>query len=83
MYHVLKQLSCDYHIHTEYPDGASDFKRAVDIFRQAGLDVISITVHIFNENNSLGKLFRKVKFSVTEGDFNGYLHISISTVNLQ
>jgi len=41
-------LLCDFHIHTKYSDGSVELRRAIDIFGQAGFDVIAITDHIVN-----------------------------------
>jgi 3',5'-nucleoside bisphosphate phosphatase len=36
-------LLCDFHIHTTFSDGSVELRRTVDLFGQAGFDVIAIT----------------------------------------
>jgi len=66
-------LLCDFHIHTKYSDGSLELRRVVDIFGQAGFDVIAITDHVVNGDSFIGKLAWKFKFTVTEKNFNEYL----------
>ena len=70
-------LLCDFHIHTRYSDGSVGLRRTVDLFGQAGFDVIAITDHVVNGDNPLGKLANRFKFSVTEDSFSPYMsHIA-------
>jgi predicted metal-dependent phosphoesterase TrpH len=49
----------------------------VDLFGQAGFDVIAITDHVVNGDNPFGKLANRFKFSVTEDRFRPYMaHIA-------
>lgn len=66
-------LLCDFHIHTKYSDGSLDMRKVVDIFGQSGFDVISITDHVVNGDNSMGKFAHRFKFSVTARNFNQYI----------
>ncbi len=66
-------LLCDFHIHTKYSDGSVELRRAVDLFGQAGFDVIAITDHVVSGDNSFGKLANRFRFSVTEDNFNDYM----------
>jgi hypothetical protein len=45
----------------------------VDLFGQAGFDVIAVTDHVVSENNALGKLAHRFKFSIREDNFDQYL----------
>jgi len=47
--------------------------RTVDLFGQAGFDVISITDHVVNGDNSIGKLAHRFRFSVTGKNFDDYM----------
>ena len=49
-------LLCDFHIHTTYSDGSLDLEQTVDIFGQAGFDVIAVTDHVVNGDNPIGKV---------------------------
>jgi predicted metal-dependent phosphoesterase TrpH len=70
-------LLCDFHIHTRYSDGSVGLKRTVDLFGQAGFDVIAITDHVVNGDNTFGKLVNRFNFSVTDDRFKTYLsHIT-------
>jgi predicted metal-dependent phosphoesterase TrpH len=66
-------LLCDFHIHTRYSDGSVGLRRTVDLFGQAGFDVIAITDHVVNGDNAFGKLANRFKFSVTEDSFGPYM----------
>jgi predicted metal-dependent phosphoesterase TrpH len=66
-------LLCDFHIHTKYSDGSVELRRAVDLFGQAGFDVIAITDHVVSGDNSFGKLANRFRFSVTEDNFDDYI----------
>jgi hypothetical protein len=66
-------LLCDFHIHTTFSDGSVKLRRTIDLFGQAGFDVIAITDHVVNGDNSYGKLARKFKFSLREDTFGDYM----------
>lgn len=66
-------LLCDFHIHTKYSDGSVELRRVVDLYGQAGFDVIAITDHVVNGDNSLGKFAQRLKLSVTAKNFNEYI----------
>jgi predicted metal-dependent phosphoesterase TrpH len=66
-------LLCDFHIHTKYSDGSLELRKAIDIFGQAGFDAIAITDHVVNGDNSIGKLAKRLKLSITEKNFDEYM----------
>lgn len=66
-------LLCDFHIHTKYSDGSVELRKVVDLFGQAGFDVIAITDHVVNGDSLIGKLAHRFRFTVTEKNFNEYL----------
>lgn len=66
-------LLCDFHIHTNYSDGSLGLEQTVDIFGQAGFDVIAITDHVVNADNSIGKVSRALNLSITGATFGTYL----------
>ena len=66
-------MLCDFHIHTTYSDGAVRLGRAIDLYGQAGFDVIAITDHVVNGDNLLGKLAHRFRFSVTKDNFEDYM----------
>ena len=66
-------LLCDFHIHTKYSDGSVELRRTVDLFGQAGFDVIAITDHVVNGDNSFGKLAHRFRFSIKEDNFDEYM----------
>ena len=67
-------LLCDFHIHTKYSDGSVELRRTIDLFGQAGFDVIAITDHIVNEDNGIGKLTHRFGFSVRVDNFDEYIY---------
>lgn len=66
-------LLCDFHIHTTYSDGSVELRRAIDLFGQAGFDVIAVTDHVVNGDNPLGKLAHRFRYSVREDNFSKYM----------
>ena len=66
-------LLCDFHIHTTYSDGSVELRRTIDLFGQAGFDVIAITDHVVNGDNAFGKLAHRFKYSVTAQNFPVYM----------
>ncbi len=66
-------LLCDFHIHTKYSDGSVELRRTVDLYGQAGFDVIAITDHVVNGDNTIGRLARRFRFSVREDNFDEYI----------
>jgi 3',5'-nucleoside bisphosphate phosphatase len=66
-------LLCDFHIHTKYSDGSVELRRTVDLFGQAGFDVIAITDHVVNGDSSFGKLAHRFRFTVNEQNFAEYM----------
>ncbi len=66
-------LLCDFHIHTTYSDGSMELGQTVDLFGQAGFDVIAITDHVVNGDNSIGKIAHTLSLSITERNFEDYL----------
>lgn len=66
-------LLCDFHIHTTYSDGSVELRRAIDLFGQAGFDVIAITDHVVNKDSSIGKFAHRFNFTVREDNFEEYM----------
>ncbi|MBF0463601.1 MAG: PHP domain-containing protein [Nitrospirae bacterium] len=67
-------LLCDFHIHTTYSDGSVELRKTIDIFGQAGFDVIAITDHVVNRDNPLGKLAHRFKYTITADNFTQYIY---------
>lgn len=66
-------LLCDFHIHTTYSDGSVELRNTIDLFGQAGFDVIAITDHVVNGDSSIGKFAHRFKLSVTANNFDEYM----------
>ncbi len=66
-------LLCDFHIHTTYSDGSVELRKAIDLYGQAGFDVIAITDHVVNGDNLIGKIAQRFRFSVRAGNFDEYM----------
>jgi predicted metal-dependent phosphoesterase TrpH len=66
-------LLCDFHIHTKYSDGSVELRRTIDLFGQAGFDVIAITDHVANGDSSIGKFAHRFRLSVREDNFDEYM----------
>ncbi|BCB95309.1 PHP domain protein [Dissulfurispira thermophila] len=66
-------LLCDFHIHTKYSDGSVELRKTIDLYGQAGFDVIAITDHVVNGDNSIGRLAHRFRLSVTAENFDEYI----------
>lgn len=66
-------LLCDFHIHTRFSDGSIELSRTIDLFGQAGFDVIAITDHVVDKRTMYGKMANRFKFSIDEHNFYSYL----------
>ncbi len=66
-------MLCDFHIHTNFSDGSLSMRNTIDLFGQAGFDVIAITDHVVNGDNSVGKFARQFNLSVRGDNFEEYL----------
>ncbi|NTV53878.1 MAG: phosphotransferase [Syntrophaceae bacterium] len=66
-------ILCDFHIHTSFSDGSLDMRTTIDLFGQAGFDVIAITDHVVSGDNSIGKFARTFNLSVRGDNFDEYL----------
>ncbi len=69
----MKTLLCDFHIHTTWSDGSVDLPDAVDIYGQAGFDVIAITDHVYNRDSAIGALANRLNKAVSEENFPLYM----------
>lgn len=69
----MTMLLCDFHIHTTFSDGTVPMREAVDIYGQAGFDVIALTDHIVNKDNSLGTWAERLNKTITEENFDEYM----------
>lgn len=67
-------LLCDFHIHTRFSDGSLGLLETVDLYGQAGFDVIAITDHVVNGDNTFGKITRTLNYSVKASNFDTYLN---------
>lgn len=65
-------LLCDFHIHTSFSDGLLSMTQTVDLFGQAGFDIIAITDHVVNGDTTLGRMTRSMNLSVREETFTEY-----------
>ncbi|HXY55511.1 MAG TPA: PHP domain-containing protein [Nitrospirota bacterium] len=68
-------ILCDFHIHTNYSDGSLSMRDTIDLFGQAGFDVVAITDHVVSGDNSVGKFARQFNLSVRGDNFDEYLSI--------
>jgi hypothetical protein len=65
-------LLCDFHIHTDYSDGALPMREVVDLFGRSGHDVIAITDHIVNRDNPLGRIAHVIGNSLNPETWKRY-----------
>lgn len=66
-------LLCDFHIHTTRSDGSVDLPEVVDIYGQAGFDVIAITDHVCNSDSTIGSWADRLNKTIVEENFPAYM----------
>jgi len=66
-------LLCDFHIHTTWSDGSVDLPEVVDIYGQAGFDVISITDHVYNSDSTIGSWAERLNKTIAAENFPDYM----------
>lgn len=72
-------LLCDFHVHTQWSDGALPLAEVIDLYGRTGrFDVIAITDHILMKRDVLAAAGRlatlgRRRFGVREEDFDAYL----------
>ncbi|GER93143.1 hypothetical protein A45J_0876 [hot springs metagenome] len=50
-----------------------ELRKTIDLYGQAGFDVIAITDHVVNGDNSIGRLAHRFRLSVTAENFDEYI----------
>ena len=66
-------LLCDFHIHTTWSDGSVPLHDVVDIYGQAGFDVIAVTDHVYNSDSTIGTWAERLNKTITGENFDRYL----------
>jgi hypothetical protein len=69
----MSMLLCDFHIHTTWSDGSVDLPEVVDIYGQAGFDVIAITDHVYNSDSTIGTWADRLNKTIAEENFPRYM----------
>jgi 3',5'-nucleoside bisphosphate phosphatase len=72
-------LLCDFHIHTNFSDGRMPLHDVIDLYGNAGFDVIAITDHAVDTGNVLGMIAKRMKMSILESNFSEY----INSINME
>jgi len=66
-------LKADLHIHSNFSDGSLSISDIVDLYGKNKFDVISITDHLSESTNLIGRFSHKMKYSLNEQSFCNYL----------
>ncbi len=66
-------LLADFHVHSNWSDGALPIPEIVDLFGKSGHDAIAITDHVVNSDTLLGRAAHGLGLSVTRANFEAYL----------
>jgi hypothetical protein len=69
----MSGLLCDFHIHTTWSDGSVDLPEVVDIYGQAGFDIIAITDHVYNSDSMIGKWADRLNKVISAESFPAYM----------
>lgn len=67
-------LKADLHIHSNFSDGSLSISDIVDLYGKNNFDVISITDHLSESSNLIGRFSHKMKYSLNEDSFCEYLN---------
>lgn len=66
-------LLCDFHVHSNFSDGAHSIAELVDHYGRAGFDCLAITDHLCEESSLLGRGARFLGRTLTRSSFPRYL----------
>jgi hypothetical protein len=66
-------LLCDFHVHSNFSDGAHSIAELVDHYGKAGFDCLAITDHLCEESSLLGRGARFLGRTLTRSTFPRYL----------
>ncbi len=70
----MEWLYCDFHIHTTWSDGRCSVEEVIELYGEAGFDVIAITDHVLDsETAKASELQGKRIPAVSEEDFPVYI----------
>ena len=68
-----RPLLCDFHIHSNYSDGALSIPEIIDFYGQRKFNVIAITDHLCEEKTLLGKTAKYLNRTLYKDNFQAYL----------
>jgi hypothetical protein len=69
----MSMLLCDFHIHTTWSDGVVELPEVVDIYGQAGFDVIAVTDHVYNSDSTIGAWADRLNKTISGENFPSYM----------
>ncbi len=72
---ALRNLLCDFHIHTNYSDGKLTVSEVVDFYGKHGFDCICITDHLADPRRLIGKLSRLVNLTLAPSQLEEYFEV--------
>lgn len=70
---MIKTLKCDFHIHSNFSDGAMTIPELVDLYGKNGFDAIAITDHLCEQQNLIGRFSHSLNLSLTIESFPIYM----------
>ncbi len=71
---MSRGLRADLHIHSNFSDGSLSICEIIDLYGRNSFDVISITDHLSESKNLIGRISHKMKYSLNEFNFSEYLN---------
>jgi hypothetical protein len=69
----MSEIRIDLHVHSNFSDGKYSIREIVDIFGRLGVHAIAITDHVCESMNLIGQVSHRLKYSLSEANFEKYL----------
>ena len=73
--HRSRMLLCDFHIHSNYSDGALTVPEIIDFYGKLDFDCICITDHLADPSRVMGKLARLTNFTLNPNQIDEYFEV--------
>ena len=70
-----RMLLCDFHIHSNYSDGALTVPEIIDFYGKLDFDCICITDHLADPGRVMGKLARLTNFTLSPNQIDEYFEV--------
>lgn len=70
---MSEAIKCDFHIHSNFSDGALSIAEIIDLYGSRGFGAIAITDHFCETANVIGRVSHRLNFSLSIENFDQYM----------